>query len=59
MSQFEKYYINGKEITQIEAEKHLNKYQQHIIFKNIAHGWSGNAEYNTDIGIVTVYIPKM
>lgn len=55
---FERYYFNGKEITQKEAEKHLNKNQQKAIFKNVANGWSGEEKFNTDIGIIMVEIPK-
>lgn len=55
---FEKYFSNGKEITQADAEKHLAKYQQEIIFKNIAHGWSGEINFDTGIGTMVVKIPK-
>lgn len=59
MSVYERYYINGKEIAQDEAERHLSKYQQSALFKDIANGWSGEEEFKTPIGIITVRVPKL
>ncbi len=56
---YEKYYNNGHEMTQEEAEKYLSKQQQLILFKDIANGWSGEEEFTTDIGIISVKIPKL